>query len=214
MIDPGGWMTTLAQMRFAVCAVLAWLSVGWSARAEGTKLTVGEIVLTDAVEEKVVSTAPEKAITGRFACDVDVEGSQPKAVVIVAPEKVTVEAGGKPVSYVLKPGDFVGSLVWTSNDTAAMVVWNTRGVGVWLRYLISVTVDEAGGVKHRLVKAQHIADKLTVQRFIRREKDGVRARVRVLGEDRKVRYYEALLDVKVLPDFSEKASAQYGPRVE
>jgi len=203
-------------MRFAVCAVLAWMSVGWSARAEGEQLTVGEIVLKDVVEAvRNVAIRREQPISGRFECDVDAGSSQAvKAAVIVAQEKVTVEAGGKPVSFLLKPGDFVGSLVWTSNDTATFVVWNTRGVGQWLRYLMSVTVDEKGGVKHRLVKAQHIADKLTVLRLIAKEKEGVRARVRVLGEDKKVRYYEALLDVSALPDFSAKAAAQYGPRVE
>jgi len=200
-------------MRFAVCAVLAWVSVGWIARGEGVQLTVGEIVLKDAVEQdRNAAIVLEKPITGRFEPAADLGAG--KAAVIVAQEKVTVEAGGKTVGFLLKPGDFVGSLVWTSNGTAALVVWNTRGVGQWLRYLMSVTVDEKGGVKHRLVKAQHISDKLTVLRLIAKEKEGVRARVRVLGEDRKVRYYEVLLDVGALPDFSEKAAAQYGPRVE
>jgi hypothetical protein len=203
-------------MRFAVCAVLAWMSVGWSARGEGEQLTVGEIVLKDAVEEdRKDAVQLEKPITGRFEPTADPGSpSAVKAAVIVAQEKVTVEGGGKPVSFLLKPGDFVGSLVWTSNDTATLVVWNTRGVGQWLRYLMSVTVDDKGGVQHRLVKANHISEKLTVQRLIGKEKDGVRARVRLLGEDKKVRYFEALLDVAALPDFSAKAAAQYGPRVE
>lgn len=202
-------------MRFAVCAVLAWMSVGWIARGEGVELTVEGIVLKDAVEqERNVAIALEKPITGRFECDADATSQAAKAAVIVAQEKVTVEGGGKTVNILLKPGDFVGSLVWTSNDTAAFVVWNTRGVGQWLRYLMTVTVDGKGKVAHRLVKAQNISDKLTVMRLIAKEKEAVRARVRVLGEDRKVRYYEALLDLKALPDFSEKAAALYGPRVE
>ena len=177
------------------------------------ELTVGGIVLKDAVEaDRNVATVQEKPMTGRFECDAP--GGEGKAVVILAQEKVTMEAGGKTVNFLLKPGDFVGSLVWTSNDTAAFVVWNTRGVGQWLRYLMTVTVDEKVGVKHRLMKAQNISDKLTVLRLIAKEKEAVRARVRVLGEDKKVRYFESLLDLKVLPDFSEKSTAQYGPRVE
>ncbi|MEK7951542.1 hypothetical protein [Luteolibacter soli] len=203
-------------MRFVVCAVLGWMCVGWSARGEGEKLTVGEIVLKDAVVMENWSEAAgrEQPVTGRFEAAVDAGSRAVKAAVIVGNEKVTVDAGGKPVNFQLRPGDFVGSVVWTSNDSVALVVWNTRGVGLWLRYVLSVTVDAEGGIKHRLVMANQIAGKLSVLKLIAKEKEGVRARVRVSGDDRKVRYYEALLDLGALPDFSEKAVGLYGPKVE
>lgn len=216
VVDPVVRVPTLVAMRFAVCALLAWMCFGWSARGEGVELTVGKIVLKNAVEEDRNSAIrQEQPITGRFEPAADLGSPQTvKAALLVAKEKVTFEAGGKTKSFQLKPGDFVGSLVWTSNDAATLVVWNTRGVGQWLRYLLAVSVDREGGIQHRLVKANQISQKLTVQRLIAKEGDGVRARVRVLGEDKRVRYFEALIDVAALPDLSAKAAAQYGPRVE